>query len=72
MKEFQTLKEMIETYRDEYNAGYGDAVKHFTGQEVLEHCVYTLDPKAAKVLYGIEISRSTQYIENFGYVRPVK
>lgn len=67
MQKFNSLNELAEAYKAQYNARYTDAIKHFTTQEVIEICVTNLAPITAQAK-GIKVSKKTVQIEGFGYV----
>lgn len=67
MQKFNSLNELAEAYKNQYNARYTETIKHFTTNEVIEICVTRLAPITAQAK-GIKISKKTFQIENFGYV----
>jgi hypothetical protein len=67
MTAYATLDDLIAAYVAHYNAGYADAVKHFTPDDVRAICVTPLVPVVARTK-GLPVTQVTQQIEGFGYV----
>ena len=69
MKSFNTLNEMVEAYKNQFNAGYSDTSKHFTTEEVATICVHEGLRINLKAQYKINIAtKTTKVISGFGYV----